>query len=310
MLYIAIASSLVALAALAFAVTRSAPPSSRAETPPVSGPAVHQAEPGADDEREMVEHTKHAVKGLLDVLAASIAQFLEHSDDYSGQLTESREAIEKATSLESLKAIERELLGNIDRLHQANSAYRKQLAEANEQIAAQQQQLEKLQVDVGTDFLTGLPNRRALESRLRENVDRSNRYGSTFSLVIIDVDHFKKVNDEHGHMAGDRTLKALADLLSGHMRGSDVLARYGGEEFVLILPETAGEQAERMAERIRRHVENATFKYSGTTIQVTVSIGVGEVRRPKDTAEGVFERVDAALYKAKQNGRNSVVRAD
>lgn len=301
MLYIAIASSLVAVAALAYAVSKGGRPD--------AGPDGQEspADPGIDDERVVVEHTKLAVKGLLDVLAASIRQFLERTDDYSGRLTESREAIVKATSLESIKAIEQELLGSIDRLHRANAAYRKQLAEANEQIGLQQEQLEKLEVDLGTDFLTGLPNRRAFEDRMRENIDRSNRYGSKFSLVIIDIDHFKSVNDEFGHLAGDRTLKAIADLLGEHMRGSDILARYGGEEFVMILPETSDEQARRMAERIRSHVENATFKYSGGSIQVTVSAGVGEVLTPKDTAENLFERVDAALYKAKQTGRNKVV---
>lgn len=255
----------------------------------------------------VVENTKVAVKGLLDVLAASVAQFLERSDDYSGHLTESREAIAKASSLENIKLIEAELLGNIDRLHKANSEYREQLAQSKAQIGRQQEQLDQLQIEVGTDFLTGLPNRRAFEQRLHENVDRSNRYGSKFSLVVMDIDHFKKVNDEYGHMAGDRTLKAIASLLGGHMRGSDVLVRYGGEEFVMILPETSDEQAERMAERIRHHVENATFKHSGGTIRVTISAGVGEVLKPKDTPDDLFARVDAAMYQAKQTGRNKVV---
>ena len=308
-LYIAIASSLVAVAALVFAVNKGKPSQSQEPHSPVASPPPAEADPrqSVDDERVVVENTKLAVKGLLDVIASSVAQFLDRTDAYSGHLSESREAIQKATSLENIKAIEQELLGNIDRLHKANTEYRSQLAKANEHISKQQEQLAKLEVDVGTDFLTGLPNRRTMEDRLRENVDRSNRYGSKFSLVIVDIDHFKKVNDEHGHMAGDRTLKAIAGLLSEHMRGSDVLARYGGEEFVMILPETADEQAERMAERIRAHVENATFKYNGQTIRVTVSAGVGEVLKPKDTADHLFERVDAALYKAKQTGRNKVV---
>lgn len=305
LLYIAIASSLVAVLALAYAVSKGSPPDPHKPTANESG--AERTAVGEHDERAVVENTKVAVKGLLDVLAASVAQFLERTDDYAGHLTESRDAIEKATSLENIKAIEKELIGNIDRLHRANTEYRRQLAEANEQIGRQQEQLDQLQVDVSTDFLTGLPNRRALEGRLRESIDRSNRYGSTFSLVILDVDHFKTVNDEYGHMTGDRTLKALARLLGGHMRGSDILARYGGEEFVMILPETPAEQAERMAERIRHHVENATFKHSGDSIQLTVSAGVGQVLKPKDTADQLFERVDAALYKAKQTGRNKVV---
>lgn len=307
MLYIAIASSLIAAFALIYAVSRGESRNSSNGAPRNSSEGPKSVDLNVEDERVVVETTKQAVKGLLDTLASSVSQFLERSDSYSGQLTESREAISKATSLEHIKAIEQELLGNIDRLHHANTEYRRQLAEANEQLGRQQEQLEQLQVDVGTDFLTGLPNRRALEGRLKEAVDRNNRYGSKFSMVIVDVDHFKRVNDEYGHMAGDRTLKAIAGLLGEHLRGSDILGRYGGEEFVMILPETTAEQAERMAERIRRHVENASFKYSSDTIRVTVSAGVGEVLRPKDTSEQLFERVDAALYKAKQTGRNKVV---
>ncbi len=310
MLYVAIASTVVAVSALAYALSKGSPPPPAQTLPVSSSPKISETAKLVNEDTidgEVVEKSKLAIRGILGVLAASVLAFLDRNDSYSGQLSESREAIANAGSLESIKAIEEELLGNLDKLQQANADYREQLTEAHEQIARQQKDLDRLEVDVGTDFLTGLPNRRVLEMRLRENVDRSNRYGTKFSLVIFDIDLFKHVNDQYGHLTGDRILKAIAALLGEHMRSSDFLARYGGEEFVMILPETDDERAERMSERIRAHVESATFKNGSDVISLTISAGVGEVLQPKDTDDNLFERVDAALYEAKQSGRNKVV---
>lgn len=311
MLYIALASSVIALLALAFAASRGNPPPLE-EAQRNSGPNAQGAAPSAPPEAEnedqaIVEEARGAIKGLLEVLAASMNSFLDRADAYTGQLTESANAIRNASSLDNLKSIETELLGSLDRLQRANSDYRKQLAAAREQIASQQVQLGQLEIDVRTDFLTGLPNRRALEHRLRENVDRNNRYQTKFSLAIFDIDFFKAVNDKYGHVAGDRVIQAVGALLLSALRSSDFLARYGGEEFVLILPETSDSQAVLMCERIRSSVESSKFAIPGDTIHINVSVGVGEVLKPKDTPENLFERVDAALYKAKQTGRNKVV---
>jgi len=163
-----------------------------------------------------------------------------------------------------------------------------------------------------TDVLTGWHNRRYLQTRLREEIVRCRRERSALTCLMIDVDHFKRINDGHGHLAGDEVLQQVARRIGGAVRGSDVAARYGGEEFVILLPGTGHEAAAMLAERIRRAVADETFwiTSSAEPLSVTVSIGVAE-HRPGDQAdnldpagERLLGSADAALYEAKAGGRN------
>jgi two-component system cell cycle response regulator len=162
------------------------------------------------------------------------------------------------------------------------------------------------------DPLTGLYNRRHLEERLGSELAACQRHGHPLSLLMCDVDHFKRINDEHGHLAGDETLKMVAIVLRGAVRQEDVLARYGGEEFVVIARETDLEGGQTLAERIRRAVERSRCSWQGTDLGVTISVGVGVSSGAPDPVPGRVERAlvevaDRALYVAKQEGRNRVV---
>ena len=157
-----------------------------------------------------------------------------------------------------------------------------------------------------TDSLTGLWNRRHFEDTLEVEVARAQRYGTPLSLLALDADHFKRVNDELGHHAGDAVLREVAQQVGAGIRRSDVLCRWGGEEFMVLVPGTGLLQAAVMAEKIRQGIATHVFDQVGP---VTVSIGVGEVQ-PGETAEAWLRRVDEALYKAKLQGRNRVVVAD
>jgi diguanylate cyclase (GGDEF)-like protein len=162
------------------------------------------------------------------------------------------------------------------------------------------------------DPLTGLYNRRHFDERLSSELAGAQRHGRPVSILMIDVDHFKTVNDEHGHLAGDETLKMVAFVLRGAVRKEDVLARYGGEEFVVIARETLLEGARVLAERIRRAVERSHCAWQGRDLGVTVSIGVTVSVGLNQFVEGRSERelleaADRALYLAKQGGRNRVV---
>jgi diguanylate cyclase (GGDEF)-like protein len=157
-----------------------------------------------------------------------------------------------------------------------------------------------------TDSLTQLPNRRSLESSLTAKVREVERYERPLSLILLDVDHFKVVNDTHGHAVGDAVLVALAEVMRAMLRSSDLCARWGGEEFVLMCPETGLEGALTVAERLRREVEQRELVEG---VRVTISLGV-EVYRSGDDVGRLFERVDAALYEAKRSGRNRVVAAE
>jgi len=171
---------------------------------------------------------------------------------------------------------------------------------------------ERLRLSGLTDGLTGLYNRRHLDARLREELIRAQRHGHTLGCLFIDADHFKRVNDEHGHAAGDQVLVVLAKRIREQLRGSDLPARYGGEEIAVLLPQTTPENACQLAERIRQRIAGEPVELNaGSSLRVTVSIGVGAVRPDrksdiKQLAEHLLAVADRRVYAAKSAGRNRV----
>jgi len=160
-----------------------------------------------------------------------------------------------------------------------------------------------------TDYLTGLKTRGYFEQQLELEIKRSERKKSHFSLLMIDIDFFKRLNDHFGHHAGDQVLRDVASILMKDMREVDTVARYGGEEFVIILPETTGPGARLVAERLRRAVEQAKFFAGSPTAveRLTISIGIAVFDQDAQFRRDLIEFADAALYYAKSHGRNSVV---
>jgi len=162
------------------------------------------------------------------------------------------------------------------------------------------------------DALTGINNRRFFDQRLSEEVSRAQRSGSPLSCLFIDLDHFKRVNDQYGHQAGDAVLKQVSRLLSDRLRQTDVLARYGGEEFIILLADTAREDAALIAEQIRDRVAKAHLVIpSGKTLNITLSIGVATMLVPGTIKDGrqLIAMADQAVYAAKLSGRNRVKQA-
>ncbi len=166
----------------------------------------------------------------------------------------------------------------------------------------------RLEVLAHTDPLTEVLNRRALTERLVAEMERVKRYESTMSFLLIDLDHFKRVNDTHGHLVGDDVLMEVASLLQRAVRAVDVVARYGGEEFVIVLPETGVVGATAFAERIRELIESHAFtQVRGQPLRLTTSVGVACYPVPGvETVEDLFAAADQALYRAKAEGRNRV----
>jgi diguanylate cyclase (GGDEF)-like protein len=154
-----------------------------------------------------------------------------------------------------------------------------------------------------TDPLTGLPNRREFNERLEERMGAWNRRREVFSLLLLDVDHFKKLNDQHGHLAGDQMLAAIGGALRGAIRREDTIARYGGEEFAILLPSTSLEQAALVAEKVREAAARTVVSHNQHKIAVTVSGGIATIQ-PNERVEALIQRADAALYAAKAAGRN------
>ena len=184
-----------------------------------------------------------------------------------------------------------------DRLRRSHA----EIMAANEAMQQQNQMLETLSV---TDSLTGLYNRSKLDAILHDELARFKRTQRQFSLLMLDIDHFKTLNDTFGHVTGDEILAAVAQILLQSVRSIDYAARYGGDEFIIILVETSADMAQKTAERIRSQVENMRYSVDGSTISVTVSIGIVQCQRDDGTPTMLLARVDNALYEAKRAGRN------
>jgi diguanylate cyclase (GGDEF)-like protein len=181
---------------------------------------------------------------------------------------------------------------------------RQELAAANEALREKNKQLEEVSI---TDSLTGLYNRSHLMDTLAGEVARSRRHNRAFTLLIMDIDHFKSYNDTYGHLAGDEALRRTGFLLKESIRSCDYAARYGGEEFMLILPETGAEDGVELAERIRNQIAEKEMGSDGNPLKVTISIGVASFPKDGDDPHSLMKRADAALYEAKRRGRNRVV---
>jgi diguanylate cyclase (GGDEF)-like protein/PAS domain S-box-containing protein len=183
------------------------------------------------------------------------------------------------------------------------------LVGSSQDITQRKQAEERLQIMATTDELTGLWNRRHFMDHLQQEVERGKRFGQFFSVMMLDIDHFKKVNDNHGHAVGDAALRHVAQVIRNLLRQVDVPGRFGGEEFAVILPQTHLDGAFVLAERLRIGVEQAQVPVQDKTLTLTVSIGVAEFDRNITDPDQVLKLADDALYAAKNAGRNRTMRA-
>lgn len=170
---------------------------------------------------------------------------------------------------------------------------------------------QRLHAMANTDSLTGVGNRRWFEAQGRREIERAFRQKEPLCLLIFDVDHFKRINDTHGHDAGDQVLRFISAQMQGGLRGVDLLARLGGEEFIVMLPSTALAEARQVAERLRAQLERSEVEIgAGQSVRVTVSAGISELRGAAHDLDGLLKDADEALYRAKRAGRNQVCVAE
>jgi diguanylate cyclase len=229
-------------------------------------------------------------------------------------------SVHQASDLDSLKGlVESRLHGLLDTLQQ----YQQQRDQREQRVAGRlqalvervtgmeqeakefRQHLEEQRQKALLDPLTGLPNRAAWSERLDLEQARWQRYGGELLLAVLDIDHFKRINDEYGHLAGDKVLKIIAGELHKRLRKTDFIARFGGEEFVLLLPSTALESGLQLLESLRAAIAACPFHFRGERVAITLSAGIGAFAAG-ERSDQVFERADRALYRAKDGGRNRV----
>lgn len=240
-----------------------------------------------------------------------------------GQVAELHGDVRLATDLESLKAtVEAKLdllLRDVDR---ARVSREQQEKETSSRLRSMIERIQVLEVEAQTfrkhldeqrqramlDSLTGLANRAGLQRRMEEEFDRWQRYGGELLLAVLDVDHFKTINDRFGHLAGDKVLRLIAQQLSGRLRKTDFIGRFGGEEFVLLMPGTTVEQGASVLDELRSDIEECPFHFKTERVTITISLGFTQFSSG-DTLDAVFDRADRAMYQAKEAGRNRIVRA-
>lgn len=242
-------------------------------------------------------------------------------DQLREQVSDLQSSVQDATDLDDLKlSVEQRLDGLLNTMndYQRQRDAREEevggrlkvlverVATMEQEASAFRDHLEEQRQKALSDTLTGLPNRAAWSERLELEVARWKRYGGELLLAVLDIDHFKRINDNYGHLAGDKVLKIIAGEIAKRLRKTDFIARFGGEEFVLLIPATPLEGGQQLLDTLRSAIEQCPFHFKGEPVTITLSGGlVSFVEGEKD--EQTFERADQALYRAKREGRNRIV---
>ncbi|MDX1456459.1 MAG: diguanylate cyclase [Marinobacter sp.] len=262
------------------------------------------------------EHFSDQTDTLSDVRSAAA----DFDQSLRAELRELGQLVDRSEDMQELK---QSVSGHIDSIAMSMAQHRSAEREREEQLEAQieamkqklaaveahseqvKEQLREERSRALTDVLTQLPNREAWQERLDFEFRRWQRYRNSVSVAVIDIDHFKRINDSYGHKAGDRVIQLLAKTLAERLRNTDFVARYGGEEFVVVMPETDPENARTVLDKLRDHIAQLPFHFRGDPVSITFSAGLAQLCEGDD-ADSVFDRADKALYRAKAAGRNQV----
>ncbi|HCP45200.1 MAG TPA: hypothetical protein DIU15_04120, partial [Deltaproteobacteria bacterium] len=250
---------------------------------------------------------------LIEVMGKALKNIEGRDGVFHDSLEDNLERLREAATGVQVRSASRRLLQLIDgaseQVAEQKRMTEKRLRSLSEMVRGLNEELDQVKVEAQEDALTGLFNRKSFDDRLEIELNNTRLTPYRFVLIIMDLDHFKAVNDTYGHVVGDRVLQACGKAIQEVvMRNSDFCARYGGEEMAVILSDCRGPQAIKIAERIRKAIAALEVKAGKKTIQVTASFGLSVVC-DQDTAQSAIERADAALYIAKRSGRNKVVQA-
>ena len=255
---------------------------------------VNPASARAESRREL-KKARDSLAAILDVAQRMSDDVGVHNAQVSRINTDLSESIEEQDGTLVTKAL--------DELLQANERLQDRLKSAEEKLENQTRELEMKKVEALTDPLTGLPNRRALNEKLERYVRSFNEGGLPFAMIMADIDHFKPVNDQYGHDAGDAVLTSVAKIMEHELGDNAFVARYGGEEFAAVLPGADLEQASASVEKLRKAIEAAVLDIGDSSITVTISQGAAQIMTT-ETKDSLMRRADEALYVSKKNGRN------
>ncbi len=259
------------------------------------------------DESELRKIREELQQVLLTILR-EVTEITGHAEEYGRFVSNSVDRLSDNASIQEIRNVIGEIIDKTKTLGRFGKSIRRKLKETTEALETLKKDFEQAKTEANVDFLTGVANRKLFDSTLAELTNEATLKTNPLSLLMIDIDRFKKFNDEHGHLIGDQVLRFVAKKIKEIVRGRDLLARFGGEEFTVILPQTPLEGARIVAESIRDFFSKASLKMTTTSKNIgniTVSIGVASYR-PGESPEALIHRSDRALYAAKQTGRNRV----
>lgn len=263
------------------------------------------------DYSERVASVIYQLEGQVAKVADAVAQSGADSKGHTeqlGALTGELGAV-AADADPSVGALLEGVAGIVKSVADANARLETQLAESSDEISFLRESIDSIQQEAMTDPLTGVRNRKTFDESIQSTVERANETGEPLTMILADIDHFKRFNDRWGHQTGDQVLRLVAEMMKANVKGKDILARYGGEEFAVILPATQLEHGVSLADRIREAIGKRILKKRRTNESmgaVTMSMGVAEFK-DTDTVETLIARTDQCLYAAKHLGRDRVV---
>jgi diguanylate cyclase len=260
----------------------------------------------AGDRSDLSPESKAVLKMLAELL--SVAEHIATNvENHNTELEENAQQVDKLQTTGEMEAIKQALLYQMTTLLSSNRHLQEDLVCTRYRLEEQAQEIDHVRQEARRDELTEVANRRAFDEKLHLLLDDWRRQNQPFVLVLADLDLFKRINDAHGHQAGDRVLKAAGQGLRELARDGDFVARYGGDEFAVLLPNTTRDVGMEVADTLRCGIANNSFCVAvrGGGVSVSLSMGVA-VPRAGDTDESILQRADQAMYRSKRNGRNHV----
>jgi len=263
---------------------------------------------GDDHNKEMLREVQAKTINVLKNFLEQVLATTNTTSDYGNKLEKYSEQLSKAEDLSEIQEILENMIRETSHMVESTRDLHSKLQEASNQVEMLREELAKTAEEAKRDALTGLHNRKAFDEEIAKLYKRYKDKGEIFSLIFVDIDHFKRFNDQFGHKVGDKVLQVVANTLNYTLKGKDFVGRYGGEEFVVLLPLTELDNACLVAEQIRENISIKRLRVTKTGENlgtITVSAGVSQINE-SDTIESLVERADKALYLAKNSGRNNV----